>query len=132
MTFRLVRTALVLTLIGAAQAVTATAKVPSMAGQTGADAVLQKDILRTIVQVAKAMKCSAIRSIYVDPISTSEVTRRHSFYSEVPGTAYEDWKANLCGNDVHFLIKFAPAPQGGSVFSVTYPFPVDARSERRP
>ena len=36
---------------------------------------------------------------------------------------YERWTATFCGMKVPFLISFWPASDGGTMFSVTHPFP---------
>ena len=95
-----------------------------LTGHTGADDVLQKDIVQTVANYGAAFGCPAPTEIRTSMLNASMVPDSLRKPSLV--TAYEEWDADFCGKTHRFFVSYWPDPEGGSFLSVSYPYPVGA------
>jgi hypothetical protein len=91
------------------------ASAQSLSGQSHADALLSKDIARTLLTM---VKCHSVDSILREELPADLIPPR------VPGpphsgpTDYERWTATGCGNSSEFLVEIWKAESGGTMFGV--------------
>lgn len=108
-------------------AIASPAAVPvRLTGHTGADAVLQKDIVQQITYFGLAFDCPAPTEIRASALNASMIAPGSSFAINAPNVAYEKWDAEFCGKTERFFVAFWPDPAGGSFLSVTHPYPAGA------
>lgn len=96
-------------------------------GRTTADAVLIRDALGNIMRFAAARdNCSTLSAVEADVLPADYVPADPKYRVGEGRVTYERWDAHLCGRVTRFLVHFWSAPQGGTMFSVSYPYPADA------
>jgi hypothetical protein len=96
-------------------------------GRTTADAVLIGDALGNILRFASASRnCQALSAVEASVLPADYVPGDPKYRVGEGKVVYERWDANLCGEVTTFLVHFWPSPQGGTMFSVSYPYPPDA------
>lgn len=95
-----------------------------LSGETAVDDVLARDIMRTIRLVAESREnCATISSVETAVLGGYRPSDAR--YRVADEATYERWAVSLCGRTVPFLISYWPAPQGGMMFNVGHPAPVD-------
>jgi hypothetical protein len=96
-------------------------------GQTTVDMVVAKDVLQNIQQIGLAeLGCGVIQDVQSEIMPASYAPAATDNYAGQAKETYERWKVTLCGKSTSFLLGFWPAPEGGTDFHVSYPFPRDA------
>lgn len=95
-------------------------------GQTTANVMLIKETLRNIQLVGQGQRnCGVISAVDARVLPESYLPT--GAYRVGKGkVVYETWSTTMCGDVVKFLISFWPAPDGGTLFAVGYPYPADA------
>jgi len=93
-------------------------------GDTTADDALVHDTMQQLLLVVNGrVRYSLVQlvesEILPPPYSPPAASRVQSSAK----AHYERWTATFCGMKVPFLISFWPATDGGTMFSVTHPFP---------
>ena len=99
-----------------------------LTGNSGADNVLQKDILQTITYYGAAFGCPAPSKVRASALNAAMVPSDASYAMHSLRAAYEEWDAVFCGKSYRFFVSYAPDPNGGSFLSVQYPYPAGAPS----
>jgi hypothetical protein len=94
-------------------------------GQTRVDGAVVRDAMQNVAQVAAgAEHCNQLTaveaSLLPDGWAPSDPAYR---VGPAASTRYERWDVSLCGRTVPFLLGFWPAPEGGMMFQVGYPYP---------
>ena len=95
-------------------------------GQTTANVVLIKDTLRQIQLVGQAQNNCGVISAVEASILPKNFQPSKAYRVGAGSVIYEAWSTMMCGNEIKFLISFWPAPDGGMMFAVGYPYPSDA------
>lgn len=95
-------------------------------GQTTANVVLIKDTLRQIQLVGQAQTNCGVISAVEASILPKNYQPSKAYRVGTWSVIYETWSTMMCGNEIKFLISFWPAPDGGMMFAVGYPYPSDA------
>lgn len=128
--FRRTKTrALIALLIGLGFFVTAPAQADQVhfQGQTTANATLIKDTLQNILTFAHASKnCRTITAVDATILPPDYLPENPKYRVGVDPVTYEAWSATLCGETVKFLISFWSSVEGGTMFSIGFPYPADA------
>jgi hypothetical protein len=98
-------------------------------GQTLADQILLRDILRNILLFGNAkFGCSSIELVESEILDRNFDPGRNIAGTMAAQKSYERWQTTLCGKKEVFLISHWSAAQGGTDFAVTYPFPDQPRN----
>ena len=113
---------------GAVSAPLAAGVPVELTGNTGADDVLQKDILQTITYYGAAFGCPAPSKVRASVLNAAMVPTDASYAMHSLRAAYEEWDAVFCGKGYRFFVSYAPDPNGGSFLAVQYPYPAGAPS----
>jgi hypothetical protein len=96
-------------------------------GQTTATPQLIKDTLQNILLFSHTTKkCDTLSAVESTILPKTYVPTDPKYRVGQPPIVYESWYATLCGEQTKFLISFWPSPEGGTMFSVGYPYPPDA------
>jgi hypothetical protein len=95
-------------------------------GATSVDAVVIRDALQNILQVAAARGCNRLEAVEASLLPADYRPAGSNDHAERPGLRYERWNATLCGHILPVLLGFWTAPQGGTMFQITIPYPADA------
>ena len=103
----------------------ATATQVRFTGPTTADSTLTMDTLRNVALLGPGqLSCPTVEAVEVQEI-LPESFMPPAKYVPAGSTSvrYERWNATFCGKVVALLIAFWPAPTGGMMFQVSYPYP---------
>jgi len=93
-------------------------------GDTTADSTLIHDTVQQLLLVVDGrFHCQQVQLIESEVLPPSYSPPAASRVQTAAKARYERWTATFCGKKVPFLISFWPASDGGSMFSVTHPFP---------
>ncbi len=96
-------------------------------GRTTANVVLIKDALRHIQLIGQGQReCGIISAVEASVLPESYSPSEAAYRVGDGPVIYESWSTTMCGDVVKFLISFWPAPDGGTLFAVGYPYPADA------
>jgi hypothetical protein len=95
-------------------------------GQTTANLVLIKDTLRQIQLVGQAQNNCGVVSAVEASILPKGFQPSKAYRVGDGSIIYETWSTTMCGKEIKFLISLWPAPNGGMMFAVGYPYPPDA------
>ena len=91
-------------------------------GHTTVDAVVIRDSLQQVAQVAAGReRCTELTAVEARVLPAD-------YRPPDPGPApadarYERWDVTLCGRIVPFLLGFWHPSEGGTMFRITHPFP---------
>jgi hypothetical protein len=91
------------------------ASAQSLSGESHADALLSKDITRTLLTM---VKCRSVDSIVREELPADYSPPRIPGPSHSGPTNYERWTASGCGQTSVFLVELWKAESGGSMFGV--------------
>ena len=101
-------------------------------GRTTADATLIRDALQNVVRYGDALQqCTTLSAVEARVLPADYRPRDSRYHIAGAEVRYEHWDAVLCGRPTAFLVGFWSAPQGGTMFQVSYPLPDDVPSEPR-
>ena len=95
-------------------------------GQTTANLELIKDTLRHIQLIGQAQNDCDVISAVEATVHPEDFLPSKAYRVGEGQVIYETWSTIMCGSEVQFLISFWPAPEGGMMFAVGYPYPADA------
>ena len=95
-------------------------------GRTTADATLIKDALRHVLLYGATKACHSLSVVEASILPADYVPSDPKYRVGEGKVIYERWNADLCGRITTFLVHFWPSPEGGTMFSISYPYPLDA------
>ncbi len=96
-------------------------------GNTTVDVTVIKDVLKQIQLVGLAeLNCGVVDSVEAEVLPPSYVAPATDNSAAPSKEIYEKWTVTMCGKMSPFLVGFWPALEGGTMFRVRHPFPVDA------
>jgi hypothetical protein len=95
-------------------------------GQTTANLQLIKDTLRQIQLIGQSQNGCGVISAVEATVHPKDFQPAKAYRVGKGQVIYETWSTAMCGSEVKFLISFWPAPEGGMMFAVGYPYPADA------
>ena len=95
-------------------------------GESIADETLTVDALRHIALFGSRFSCPSVDAVEAQILPKSFVPPAKYVPSGSSAATYERWGATFCGKVVPLLIAFWPAPSGGMLFQVSYPYPETA------
>lgn len=99
---------------------TSCATTSPISGESKAGDTLKSDVARQISMQAKIYgKCERIDSIQTQILKINPVGSGKTAASVRYGSIEERWVANLCGQNMPFLVTLTPDGEGGTFFSTT-------------
>ena len=99
---------------------TSCATTSPISGESSAGNTLKSDVARQISMQAKIYaKCEHIDSIQTQVLKINPIGSGKTAASVKYGSVEERWSANLCGQNMPFLVTLTPDGEGGTFFSTT-------------
>jgi hypothetical protein len=121
-------TALSLSVVGAAHAIDKEPVQLRFIGQTLANEVLLKDMLRNLFLFEDATRdCNSIELVEAEVLGPDFDPRLDIAQDSTVPTAYEKWQVTSCDKTQVFLIWHRPAEDGGTDFGTIFPFPENTK-----
>jgi hypothetical protein len=115
---------LIACILGGLLGVSSGAEEVRFTGETTADEQLIGDTLQQVVTIAQAkLACANLEGVVAEVMPRDFVPPDALSVTGSDTVTYERWTTTFCGKQVPFLITFWRDPQGGSLYSVGYPFP---------